>query len=243
MNRRIVVCVSLISFHLLPLACGHDPSKSTMSVGVTGTTALQVGQTAQWSAVASFTDNSSESVTERSSWSSNNPAVASVVGGLVRALAPGSAEVSASFQEKVGRGTVMVAAVKAVQAAFRVTPYDNSPGAAQGEGNCAVRIKAGGGLMNEFLCTFDATMSTSVGGTITTYSWEIPVGGITRDGASLPAVTYGCAGGSGGPLGINGGLAAGGGGSIPLDVRLTVTATNGTDTLTRSVTFIRGGAC
>jgi uncharacterized protein YjdB len=99
---------------LLLTACSDDPAgpASVESVEVTSPAASVVaGQTMQLSIV--IKDESGNVLSGRAiTWSSDNQAVATVsASGLVTALTPGSATITASAEEKVGRVTLTVAPV------------------------------------------------------------------------------------------------------------------------------------
>jgi YD repeat-containing protein len=62
------------------------------------TTSLQPGTQQQFNAIATLLDNTTRDVTSSAVWTSSNPSVATVsAGGVVHALAAGSADVSASY--------------------------------------------------------------------------------------------------------------------------------------------------
>jgi bacterial leucyl aminopeptidase len=102
---------------VIPQACGSSSgsqnpvaptptppsSNSVASIAVTGSAPL-VGQTAQFSAVASFSDGTTQSVTSVAAWQSSNPAVATVgSSGIVTGVAPGEVDITATYQSQSGR--------------------------------------------------------------------------------------------------------------------------------------------
>lgn len=97
-------------------ACG-GPSKSlapstpvVASVAVTGV-APALGNSAQFSASASFSDGSVRLVTSEALWASTAPSVATVSGGLVTAVASGNAVITATFQQVGGSAPIAVAPI------------------------------------------------------------------------------------------------------------------------------------
>lgn len=92
----------------LPTAPGGS---SIASVTVTGNTATRIpGQTHQLTAMANRSDGSSQNVSGLATWQSSNPAVAAVsAAGLVTAMAPGQATVTATYQGQSGTLPVTVA--------------------------------------------------------------------------------------------------------------------------------------
>lgn len=85
---------------------------SLVSVTVMGNTAPRVpGQTHQLTAAANLSDGSTQNVSGLATWESSNPAVATVTTtGLVTAVAPGQAHITAAYQGQAGTLPVMVAA-------------------------------------------------------------------------------------------------------------------------------------
>ena len=85
-------------------SCGSHaaaPSLTSISV-VSGVTpappSLVIGSNEQFVATASYSDNSSADVSSQATWSSDNTTVATVDStGLVTALAPGSANITAAL--------------------------------------------------------------------------------------------------------------------------------------------------
>jgi uncharacterized protein YjdB len=99
---------------LLLTACSDDPAgpASVESVEVTSPVAsIVAGQTVQLSIV--IKDQSGNALPDRAiTWSSDNQTVATVSAtGVVTALAPGSATITASAEDKVGRVTLTIAPV------------------------------------------------------------------------------------------------------------------------------------
>jgi hypothetical protein len=78
------------------------------SLTVSGNTNLSVGQNSQLAAIAHFSDGSSQNVTSAASWSSATPSVATVLAGLVHAVAPGAAPITATYNGQNATVTVNV---------------------------------------------------------------------------------------------------------------------------------------
>jgi Big-like domain-containing protein len=111
MSRRALSVIASIVCFVGVIRCGSsEPSATVESVTVTGTaTSVAPGQTLQLSATARFTNGSTDEVTTTASWSSLNPAAATVSSsGLVTAVAAGSAEIRATFQGRTGGFVVQV---------------------------------------------------------------------------------------------------------------------------------------
>ena len=93
---------------LLPMACGDDES----TVAVTGVTVspatqtLTVGDTQQFTASVTPADATDKTV----AWTSSSTAIATVSDGLVTAVAPGTATITATAGGKTGTATVTVEA-------------------------------------------------------------------------------------------------------------------------------------
>jgi Carboxypeptidase regulatory-like domain/Bacterial Ig-like domain (group 2) len=96
------------------------PSGPTVaSVAVTGS-APTIGTSAQFSATATLSNNATQNVTAQATWSSSNPAVATVsASGLVAATAVGEVDIAATYQTVVGRIHVTIA--RAVALTFTIT--------------------------------------------------------------------------------------------------------------------------
>jgi len=133
MNARSVP-VAIVTV-VLCAACGSSspPSGPTntptvTSVSVTGVAAAPtVGDTAQLSATAAFSDGSSQSVTSQATWETSNAAVATVsTAGLATFLAAGDAELKATFRGT--SGTARVAVTPRTAPRFRITGTINEKG-------------------------------------------------------------------------------------------------------------------
>jgi hypothetical protein len=97
-----------------PQTAAPSPVASTqsaatvVSVAVSGSAPL-AGATAQFSATATSSDGTTQSVTTLASWSSSNSSVANVsASGAVTGVAPGDADITATFQTISGRARVSV---------------------------------------------------------------------------------------------------------------------------------------
>jgi trimeric autotransporter adhesin len=95
MVRRACLVLLVIS----AAACHSSPTApSTSSIAVTGTVP-SVGQTSQLDAKATLSNGTSQDVTAQATWSSSNTAIATVTaGGLLKVLALGGAQVTATYQ-------------------------------------------------------------------------------------------------------------------------------------------------
>jgi hypothetical protein len=137
--------LALVAVCGLPLACingspeGPVPTSPTTptpvvtltGVAVTGLSGAAIpGETAQLVATASFSDGTTQTVTQQASWDSANTAVATVAGGLVRFVALGEADIRATYQSVVGttRVTVSAAPVRRFTLAGTLTDADNNRG-------------------------------------------------------------------------------------------------------------------
>lgn len=98
--RRASTAAVICAVALLAAACGNSATSSTTvsSLNVTGT-APAVGASAQFNAVATMADGSTQDVTSQAAWSTSNAGVATVSStGLVTGVATGSATVAATYQ-------------------------------------------------------------------------------------------------------------------------------------------------
>ena len=114
------------------LGCGSGLSRTTpptqpptvSSISVTPTSAsLSVNGTQQLHATANYSDRSSGDVTATATWASSSPAAATVSNaGLVTAVAPGNATVTASAGGQTGSATITVNAPQRVLTSITVDP-------------------------------------------------------------------------------------------------------------------------
>jgi hypothetical protein len=121
----------------------------------------------------------------------------------------------------------------APRAAFDVIP---NPGTNVNAPQCSVRSSGGSNNRNVLLCTFDATSSTPRPG-ITSYSWNIDGqdSETNTSGERLQNTTIRC-GGFGDPeVGVGAGTQK--------TVTLTVTSPGGTNSISKSVTFVKSAPC
>ena len=207
---------------------GGPPAPTVTSVAVTGTSPIPSGQSAQYTATATFSNGSTQNVTSSSTWSSSNTAVVTVNAGLVTAVAAGSADVRATYQGIMGARTVQVSTA-APNATFTVITDPDTIPLGINPGQCAISQI---GPQNVVRCTFDATLSTPNPG-ITSYAWDIPikVGDTSFSGMVADDIGVQC-----GDLSFTSG-------SAERQVRLTVTAGGVSHSVTKTVTFVRAGAC
>lgn len=198
------------------------------SVAVAGTSPIPSGQSAQYTATATFSNGSTQNVTSSSTWSSSNTAVVTVNAGLVTAVAAGSADVRATYQGITGARTVQVSTA-APNATFTVITDPDTIPLGVNPGQCAISQI---GPQNVVRCTFDASLSTPNPG-ITSYAWDIPikVGDTSFSGMVAQGIGVQC-----GNLSFTSGTAE-------RQVTLTVTAGGVSHSVTKTVTFVRAGAC
>jgi carboxypeptidase family protein/Big-like domain-containing protein len=110
LNPRLRAARRFAAVVLFTASCHHPspaaPAATLSSVAVSGT-APAVGATAQFSATATFSDGTTQSVTAQATWASSDTSVASVSSsGLVSGVAPGGADISATYQNVTGRARV-----------------------------------------------------------------------------------------------------------------------------------------
>lgn len=110
--RIVLVCLSLFS------GCGAGtlgpgvggPSRSLVSIAITpANAALLLGTLQQFTATGTYSDHSSQDITDSVTWSSSDISVASIAGGgLATALTLGSVTISATSGSVTGSTTVNV---------------------------------------------------------------------------------------------------------------------------------------
>ena len=125
-------------------ACGGSEAPTSPStvaaVTVTGTSSLTVGGSAQFTAAAALIDGSSRPITSEATWQSSDAAVATVTGGMVRAVGVGEADITATYENATGRLRI---AVTTVACSFSVSPSTVSISA--GGGTSRINVFAGAG--------------------------------------------------------------------------------------------------
>lgn len=103
---------------LSALACGKSdtatgPSRTVAGVTITGAATVVEGATAQLTATAQYSDQTSTDVTNQATWASSNPAIATVsTTGLLTGRATGTVDVTATVDNLAGRRTVRVDPVR-----------------------------------------------------------------------------------------------------------------------------------
>lgn len=113
--RRIVVASTVATaIAVAAWACGSgssSPSSTTAPTSTTPTvngvavsgTAPNVGSTSQFAATASFSNNTTQTVTSSATWASSNTSVATVnSAGLVTGVSSGAVDISATYQNISG---------------------------------------------------------------------------------------------------------------------------------------------
>jgi hypothetical protein len=140
MQTRHLAMSGFVLIATFNLGCGRQPSSLTGPTAVpaaksmvqainvaSGTSApgpLRIGDTIQFKATAQLADGTTADVSDLAEWSSDNSSVATVnTSGLVTATGPGTANVTARYQEATG---VFAVAVRAMDAA---APASGTPGA------------------------------------------------------------------------------------------------------------------
>ena len=87
---------------------------NTVPTGITiapANASIRSGQTQQYTATATYSDNSTKDVTTQTTWSSSTPGVASInSSGLATGVAPGNTTISASFSGFTATTTLTVTA-------------------------------------------------------------------------------------------------------------------------------------
>jgi hypothetical protein len=126
--RTVASVVVLAAFGVALSACSRSPTApTTSSIAITGTVPA-VGQTSQLTAKATLSNGATQDVTIQATWSSSNTAVASVAsGGLLKVLTPGSATITATYQNASGTLSVSVAPTT-FSLSGRVTEFGTSHG-------------------------------------------------------------------------------------------------------------------
>jgi trimeric autotransporter adhesin len=123
----VLVCLSLFSgcgAGTLGPGVGGGPSRSLVSIAVTpANAAVLLGTLQQFTATGTYSDHSSQDITDSVTWSSSDISVASIAGGgLATALTLGSVTISATSGSVTGSTTVNVQS--AVLSSIAVRPVN-----------------------------------------------------------------------------------------------------------------------
>ncbi len=189
---RSLMPVLLVAAALATAGCPDDsgdeiiePTTTLTSVSVTGGNAVTAGQTLQLTATANFSNNTTQNVTTTATWQSSNTGVATVsTGGLATGVAPGSADIRATFQSVTGTAALQVSAVQQVNPVAQFTVSGPGPSDAN---LCRILVNSGG----DWDCIFNGSASTGgTGGAVTQWIWRFDVGAnsggpITTTGPTL----------------------------------------------------------
>lgn len=104
MQARWLGAIALVAVLAgLMAACNSTTSPSTVASVVVAGTPPAAGSNAQFSAMATLSDGTTQDVTSTSTWTSSNTAVATVSStGVVSGVADGSVNVTATYQSVAG---------------------------------------------------------------------------------------------------------------------------------------------
>lgn len=99
---------------------GPSPTPTVTSVSVSGAGSPAVGDTYQFTATATFSDGSTQTVTGQVTWESTNTAIVTITaGGLATFLAQGDADIRATYRSSSGAS---VSGTSHVTVASKTTP-------------------------------------------------------------------------------------------------------------------------
>ena len=120
--KHVPVALIALATAVFAWACSSSHSPSTPTATVTGVVVSGTGvftarnATSQLTATANFSNGSTQNVTGSASWLSSNVAVATVSSpGLVTAVGPGTATISAAYQGSTGNLATSVTLTATVQ--------------------------------------------------------------------------------------------------------------------------------
>ena len=107
---------------------GGPPPKMLVSVSVSPSSVpLSVGGSQQLAAIANYNDGSTTNVTTSAQWASSDAAAATVnSGGLVTAMADGSATITASYTDLSGNAAVTIGSTTKTLKSISVSPASSS---------------------------------------------------------------------------------------------------------------------
>ena len=141
MRPRLFVAMLLLAAGFI--ACGDDnqtpaPSPSTVSpflgppksLQVTGNLSFSfIGESRQLTATATFGGDAVRNVTSQAEWSSSNPAVATVTGGLVKVVSFGDTQITATYRGITSEKAAVSAKANAVLTSIAIAgPAEIAPG-------------------------------------------------------------------------------------------------------------------
>lgn len=108
-TRSLAIVVALVGFSAACHSSTTSPS-TVSSLSVTGTApSVSASPTSQFKATATMSDGTTQDVTSLAVWSSSNTADATVsAAGVVTALAPGSVNVSATYQTLTSSDAIVI---------------------------------------------------------------------------------------------------------------------------------------
>lgn len=115
---RVLQATAGVALVVLAAGCSKSPTApsggttpTTTAVAISGTLAVTEGSSSQLKATATRSDASTQDVTQQATWRSSDPAVATISAtGLLTPVAPGTADISATYDSQTGRGTTQVSA-------------------------------------------------------------------------------------------------------------------------------------
>ena len=184
-SRHVSAAVCMLSVAVFALsACQHPtqpttPAATVSSVAVTGV-APGVGATAQFSATATFSDGTTQVVTTQASWASSNTAVASTnSSGVVSGLAPGEADITATYQNASGKTHVAVTGAATPAYTITGTVTDGTSGGVLPNIDVQATDSAGKNLATKTGSAGTYTIGGLAAGTVT----------LTASGVSYQAMT------------------------------------------------------
>lgn len=156
-GQQITLPTMMLCLAIIAVGCGGTPStpsssqtsQQTTSLAVSGPASIAAGQSAQFSATATLSNGTQQSVTAQATWTSSNPLVATVSGsGLVSAVGAGQSDIRATWSGATGTARTSVSTPPQLRLRIVTNPGFSTPVAGanvQVEGTAAV-LTAGDGL-------------------------------------------------------------------------------------------------
>lgn len=173
----------ILGLCLICLACGCGASSkpAVNSTGSTltaiavapGTATIAVGAQQQFKATGTYSDTSTQDLTDAVTWNSSKPAVASIrSSGLAMGMEPGTSAVGASMGSISGASTLSVDVVTSLQT-ITVTPVDPSLAVSQQQQFVATGTYNDGSIQ---IITSTVTWTSSDGGVATIVAGGVATG-------------------------------------------------------------------